>query len=764
MFNVFRDRLTALLVCVFCWPVFVCAADVDWGTDLYWQGTLATSGTESYTGRLYYTRLDGGGVTITGISFDTTPADGCTITIPEMVGTNAATDSVFVVNRPGHYSGVKIKDANWRNTPLRWQNAPKTFALSLPGSLRVFCPLIKAANYNSNDTWVTTMTVPDSLLTQLIIRDNTNAHPSARLRIDDFAFYDATTREVFSKFASVTFGKNSVRYIGQYAFADCPITSISQLPEGVDTVGNYAFNHLHVVQDLNLPSTLVMLGDMAFGTIGIKITTSYGWFFHNQLVIPKNMKYIGVGAFCGSRKVRMDVVIPEGVETIGGMAFGNTLIRSVVIPSTVKTIFGGAFRNMRLLETATFKSNTVLSSVGNNLFAGCYALRYLDMSAVNCPVLTSLTVSRYSENTPFYDLVPYTVVYLPQSVKSITIPADETSPMENFVKCGTDGKWTCDNFVVYDYDPVYYPEKIRYSPLIAGTGFHFIENSLTEAEKQEVADWKATLPRERGCDYELPHAFTATKAMYLRKIISSTAPGSVLSISLPYSTTEKDANFKAYRLVSEMELANSKNNKGLWFLSLDDPRLSSSALTTEERAGCLTANHPYVLKLLSKPADTTIIMDRPNEEKFRKLFISHNAEVPATSSSYTEVSPADGSSVWSFVGYSKNIINADAAADHLYVLSASTWVPVRTYPSYGYVHSMRAAMRYKGSDANYAKSFPKMLDVSAPLTSETTGIQVIEGSSVRATAIYTLDGRYAGSSLSSLPHGIYIVTGRKVVK
>jgi immune inhibitor A len=45
-----------------------------------------------------------------------------------------------------------------------------------------------------------------------------------------------------------------------------------------------------------------------------------------------------------------------------------------------------------------------------------------------------------------------------------------------------------------------------------------------------------------------------------------------------------------------------------------------------------------------------------------------------------------------------------------------------------------------------------------------TGIRQLRLDSETSKAIYTLDGRYAGTSLQSLPHGIYIVGGRKVVK
>lgn len=44
------------------------------------------------------------------------------------------------------------------------------------------------------------------------------------------------------------------------------------------------------------------------------------------------------------------------------------------------------------------------------------------------------------------------------------------------------------------------------------------------------------------------------------------------------------------------------------------------------------------------------------------------------------------------------------------------------------------------------------------------GIRQLRLDSEASKAIYTLDGRYAGTSLQSLPHGIYIVGGRKVVK
>lgn len=76
---------------------------------------------------------------------------------------------------------------------------------------------------------------------------------------------------------------------------------------------------------------------------------------------------------------------------------------------------------------------------------------------------------------------------------------------------------------------------------------------------------------------------------------------------------------------------------------------------------------------------------------------------------------------------------------------------------------MRAAMQYKGT--GQAKSFPKMLDSDDPFPPMLTGIESLNTPSKSSgEAIYTLDGRYAGTSLSLLPAGVYIMNGKKVIR
>lgn len=46
----------------------------------------------------------------------------------------------------------------------------------------------------------------------------------------------------------------------------------------------------------------------------------------------------------------------------------------------------------------------------------------------------------------------------------------------------------------------------------------------------------------------------------------------------------------------------------------------------------------------------------------------------------------------------------------------------------------------------------------------TTGIKGIEHNGTTTKCIYTLDGRYVGQNFNALPHGIYIIGGKKIVK
>lgn len=730
-----------LLFCLMCFCFCVQSAlAVDWGTSTFYTRTITQKGIQ---GKFYCKSRTGGGLVIVGIQLNSKPVDGDTIIIPEALGS----DSVYAINRFGSYHSSKTPDnVTYNYTALKWENAPDRCVLSVPGSMK---ELFSVQINTATETGTETDAIANSALTELIVRPTTQQNPD--LRINALSFRS------LSNLSKVTLGRG-VRYIEKYAFTGIKITDISAFPEGLEYVEEYAFDAILVNRDLVLPSTLKKLGDFVFG--GIR--TEAGWFYHNELQIPASLKYIGYSALCGSRKIGMKLTIPKGVEHIGGLNFANTFIKEVTIPSTVKSIDVGAFRDMMMLEKVTFEENTVLATLGNTLFYNDPNLRYIDMSKVDCSTLTMSNVSR-SAGT-FNGVYPYTIVYLP---KSVTADGVVTAGQENFVQY-QNGAWTCKNFATYDSHSAYLPANINYSlnfPTNDGTyaqnggKAHYAPNKMTDGEKADFAAWKASLIAGRGCDYDMPMGFTATSAVYKRAFTTTPATNALMTVSLPYSTTAEQAGLKLFKLVSEKELNGSYNNKGEYFLSLDDSRLNQSSLTTEEQAQCATANHAYLVKV----TDATGLGSAT--DGYYTLFSSTDASVVATPATYTAVTADDGKSTWSFAGHPMNISNADAATAKFYVLNGSTktWNPVKTTNANGFLHSFRGALQYTGSSTSYAQAFPKIVGADEALDT-TTGINAVATSATSDTAVYSLDGRKVGTSLATLPAGVYVVGGQKVVK
>ena len=65
---------------------------------------------------------------------------------------------------------------------------------------------------------------------------------------------------------------------------------------------------------------------------------------------------------------------------------------------------------------------------------------------------------------------------------------------------------------------------------------------------------------------------------------------------------------------------------------------------------------------------------------------------------------------------------------------------------------------------NFATSKGRFFLDEVLLKSNATGIQTIKDVRQDSRRIYTLDGRYVGTDYSVLPHGLYIVNGKKMVK
>ncbi|MDD7257637.1 MAG: leucine-rich repeat protein [Prevotellaceae bacterium] len=558
-------------------------------------------------------------------------------------------------------------------------------------------------------------------LTKVVFKDRDNGAGPVTQETGQYAF-------AFSENITSVVFEHGVKSIGANAFFHSPINQPIPFPEGLEAIGSLAFYAAKIKGDLKLPSSLKLIGNGVFG----QNPGAPGWVFYNGIQLPDHIEVLGGYAFVGSRKAQNNIVIPNTVKEIGNFCFGAApLTGTLTIPSSVTTIGGSAFGFCGGLDYVKFEENSTLTSLGDKVFTGCNGLRYIDMTKVNsASLLASLQPKKVSRgNGTFNQLPNYTLVYLPDNFTYGDKASFMADNQVNFIMKDGAG-YRCDDFKVYDNDTKYQSLNLYHL-----TKTQMQENSTTAAELDALE--KKYPYSVRGCDYEIPYPFTADKAAYERAFTGNAL--NIFSISLPYDGAQLANGVKAFKLVNEMDLEGSKNNKGLWFVSLDDSRLTNKS--ANESANKLDGNHPYVLRF----TDTGLLGTHK--------FTATNTEVKSTQNMDE---PTDGS-LWRFVNTNVNIYNADAAAQKLYMLEGGTktWHAVSTSNSAGFFHSFRGAMKYMGTGA--AKAFPGFLEDSEP-----TGLtEVTADGEMR---IYTLDGRRVEGSFDAVAPGLYIVNGRKVVK
>lgn len=330
--------------------------------------------------------------------------------------------------------------------------------------------LFISAEAFSDCTELTSVSVPDSVLfigedafPDQILETQESVYLGKHLisvdkTAEQFTIADGTLSIGSSAFRSNTALKSivipeGVTSIGNHAFFGCSALESVVLPASLTSIGRYAFFGCKALKSLVLPENVVSIGTYAFYqcsaltsvTFGSKIRTVYNGAF-NDCTNLKTVQISDLAAWCNiefgmensnpltldganlyvGNQVITELVIPEGVTSIGDYAFFGTNFRSVTIPDSVASIGHAAFSgsaierlvlNAALIDDSAFSNCTSLTSV--TFKDGVHYIN--DWAFENCTALSSVTFGNglLSIGDKAFSATAIKEITLPASLRSI---------------------------------------------------------------------------------------------------------------------------------------------------------------------------------------------------------------------------------------------------------------------------------------------------------------------------------------------------------
>ena len=554
---------------------------------------------------------------------------------------------------------------------------------------------------------------------------------------------DASLKDYKLLFNLIKNKKKSIYYennSGNVAFGDCYNLTEATLQDGITTVPEAMFSFCGDLKNITIPASVKSVQDDAFRCC----------FSLTSMNIPE-VESIGNSAFLECWNLRGDLILSNKVKEIKDFAFDHT-----------------GFSGIKWEGTDGCK-------IGNSVFHNCPLLEYVDLHKLKAPTVNNKTLTRHDPNSQANfanGLLSRTIVYLPQGVDF----GFEDGEDVNFVK--SDG--TCTKLSVQDGADFEFPIKFTAKEAVYNKWEVDAIPLDPENSKIRYADWNWLWDTDDSKTYDFGDFLFFEEdedgkgeimPLIEYRDFSGIKDGkNCFTMLLPYEV-KLPKGFRAYELHLKDNYATPLQGESDYtqyylFQSVDD-------------GSVLEANKPYLLRIVD------------GQEHTSKEFVAKNVEIAASGSTVkvnddgnevTETTPTSAfHNVYSgtlkpqgykavepnqeflFMGGTERLNNELAANLNTWLLNTDSkgidvWRPVNggtatAAPFRGYIQPRNNA-------TSNAKHFIVLME------NETTGIDDLQQDKALngAQRIYTLDGRYVGTSFDTLPNGVYVVKGKKIVK
>lgn len=538
---------------------------------------------------------------------------------------------------------------------------------------------------------------------------------------------------------------------GDYAFADCYNLTEATIESGITTVPNHMFAYCGELKTVRVPATVTSIGGGAFRQC-----------FSLDFIDMPEVNSIGIEAFWGCFNLKGDLVLSNKVKNLGNQAFGYTSLTGVKWEGAAGC------------------------TIGNNVFTGCHFLEYVDLHTLTNPTVANNRLNRHTGtaiDNLAGGLLSRTIVYLPQG-ENFTFKDGEDV---NFVKSNGSGNLTCTKLSVQDGADYEFPVGFKATTAVYNKWEAYMWNDQITIGDEKFKDRKTYTGVNYSCD-EYDYDNNIAPLITYRDFTGSgnyadgiKAGKNCFTMLLPYAIKKRPSGIRAYKL----------NYKGKYTTPVQGEADYTEyyMFTSIPDESELEANKPYLLRIVD------------GNEHSSKDFGAANVEIAASGSTKvnddcTEVTQTPSTSAlrnvnagtlkpqgfspmndqgYNFVGGTERLNNQLAVSLHTWLLNTDwmnidVWRQVKSEP----ISIPNSDLQLEPATAAPFRGYIQVIN-NAPGNAkrfvilredDPAGIDDLQQDKALngAQRIYTLDGRYVGTSFDTLPSGIYVIKGKKIAK